>query len=194
MPDGGNIRVTAINREIAAGSHASLSPGHYVRVSVADSGAVFHVWLPAAANAKVPQQEVNETRPKSQHSAGTILLMDDEDIVLESMKAILESDGYEVITAGNGREALDSHLRARVERKPIAAIILDLTIPGSMGGKEVVREMRKTDKTTPIIVSSGYSEGPVMSAPHAFGFTAALPKPIRIAELTELLNKHLTGE
>ena len=160
-------------------------------ISAPGKGSVFHVWLPALPGATIPENTHAAPDEKTAGGRGTILVMDDEEMVLESISAQLQSLGYRVEAVENCQAALDYHSRAVVEQRLPIAIILDLTIPGSMGGKEVVAEMRKIDKVTPIFVSSGYSEGPIMSDPVPFGFNAALPKPVRAADLIALLAKYL---
>ena len=74
----------------------------------------------------------------------------------------------------------------------LAGMIFDLTVPGGMGGKDAVKEIRKIDSRIPVFVASGYADDPVMKDPVAFGFTAGICKPFRITELSEMLNKHIT--
>lgn len=159
--------------------------------STPGKGSVFHVLLPAAPDAVVTGPADDRPETPTTANAGIILVMDDEELVRESITALLQSMGYNVIAVEDGKAAIEYHSRSLVEQRLPVAIILDLTIPGSMGGKEVVAEMRKIDKVTPIFVSSGYSEGPIMSDPGPFGFNAALPKPVRAADLVALLNKYL---
>jgi two-component system, cell cycle sensor histidine kinase and response regulator CckA len=95
--------------------------------------------------------------------------------------------GYEVILTENGTEALDFVRRAQVQGRAISALILDLTIPGSMGGEAVLKELRKIDNSTPVIAVSGYAAGPVMSDPVKYGFTASIAKPLRSTDLERVL-------
>jgi two-component system, cell cycle sensor histidine kinase and response regulator CckA len=100
---------------------------------------------------------------------------------------MLESFGYTVILKENGKDVLDF---IKLEKKNIAAMIFDLTIPGGMGGKEVIGEIRKICSELPVFVASGYAEDPVMAEPASFGFTASICKPFTKAQLAEMLNKH----
>jgi CheY-like chemotaxis protein len=73
---------------------------------------------------------------------------------------------------------------------PFLAAIMDLTIPGCLGGKEAVRQLRQTNKDLVVFVSSGYSEDPVMADPEEYGFTDKIRKPFRMAELEDLFIRH----
>lgn len=91
----------------------------------------------------------------------------------------------------SGLEALRLFAEARIVGKPFSAMILDLTIPGGMGGKEVANVIRQSDTSTPLFVSSGYAEDPVIADPRAFGFTDSLRKPFAMLELGNVLTKNL---
>ena len=70
-------------------------------------------------------------------------------------------------------------------------MILDLTIPGGMGGKEAIGMIRKCNSTIPVFVASGYNEDPVLAEPELYGFTASIRKPFLVSELAELFEKNL---
>jgi CheY-like chemotaxis protein len=99
--------------------------------------------------------------------------------------------GFEVLTSENGEAALKILTEVNDRGLKIDAVILDLTVPGGMGGKDIISDIRKTNPNIIIIASSGYSEDPVMSNPGSFGFTDSLAKPYRINQLLEILSKHL---
>ncbi len=147
-------------------------------------GSTFHVFIPASHTNKSFEIELESTVHKS---SGTILVMDDEEFILEIVSSMLESMGYTVATAKDGHSALTLFADAQRLGQPIAASILDLTIPGGIGGKEVAAAMRKTDQNAIIIVSSGYSEDPVIANPTRHGFTDRIIKPYRKNELMELM-------
>ncbi len=150
-------------------------------------GSIFHIFLPASEYALSIK---NSTRTVTHQGYGRILLVDDELIILNTVKAMLESMKYSVVCESEGNAALDLYKKESVH-SPFAAIIVDLTIPGGMGGKELVKEIRKSDAKTPVFVSSGYAEDPIMADPEKYGFTGSLSKPFRKSDLMELLNKHL---
>jgi len=151
-------------------------------------GSTFSLYLPitdeAPADERAPALERHT-------GSGTILVMDDEEFNREIAGEMLRSMGYDVREAADGQKAL--HLiREALERGAVFdAILLDLTIPGGMGGKDAVAEIRTLHAATPIFASSGYSDDPVMPAPADFGFTDKLPKPFTLQDMTSLLNRHM---
>jgi len=164
----------------------------YIQVhSRAGRGTTFTIYLPAAAempdSAQTPQQ--TETRP-----SGTVLLMDDEDMVLGVARRMLEHLGFTVLTARDGEEAISVFRQALEEGRKVDAAILDLTIPGGMGGKEAVHEIRRIGASTRIIAASGYSTDPIMAAYREYGFDGAVSKPFSLEELSRIINIALADE
>jgi PAS domain S-box-containing protein len=154
-------------------------------------GSIFHIYLPATkepeAKSAIPDQPELNVK-------GTIIVMDDEESIRDMMKRMLSSLGYNVITFSNGEEALVELERQIKIKDAITAMILDLTIPGGMGGKELVAEIRKLYGDIPVFVASGYAEDPVMQNPAEYGFTGSICKPFMRKELVELLAKHLNSK
>jgi CheY-like chemotaxis protein len=154
-------------------------------------GSVFHIWLPASPDTIVEAKPVDAT----QHTgAGTFIVMDDEEIVRIIADRTLDKLGYHVITVQDGQAAIDAFMAEREAGRHIAGMILDLTIPGGMGGKATVDAIRKVDQDVPVFVSTGYSDSPVVADPGAYGFTASIGKPFNKAELTEILDKYVKQE
>ncbi len=155
-------------------------------------GTTFHIFLP------ISDQQVTEPSPFSpsavswHNGQGHILIMDDEAAIREVLSTMLEAMGYTVSEVTDGREALKALREKDEKKKSIDAVILDMTVPGGMGGMETIAEIRRTHPTLPVFASSGYAENPTMSQPVQYGFTDSLSKPYTIADLTELLNQHLT--
>ena len=104
---------------------------------------------------------------------------------------MLKSFGYSVVAKENGRDAVNFFAETLLNNNPLAGMIFDLTVPGNMGGKKAVEEIRKLDSKIPVFVSSGYADDLVMMDPPAYGFTASICKPFRKAELAEMLEKHM---
>ena len=155
--------------------------------SVLDEGTTFHVFLPASVELSAPI-----SKPDVKHiGEGKIVIMDDEDVILETTKDMLEKLGYSVECKCDGRETLDFFIAEYNAKRPISALILDLTIPGGIGGKEVAWEIRKLDSEIPIFISSGYADDPIMKTPVEYSFTASICKPFTKSELEEMLNKYL---
>jgi len=151
-------------------------------------GATFFVYLPASSKSAFtgPGGPAKDFRGE-----GRILVMDDEEFIKEIAGDLLKDMGFTVVHASDGKEAVD--LFAQVMGTPSAFIlvILDLTIPGGMGGRETMSKLLKIDPRVRAIASSGYSEDPVMARPREFGFKAGLVKPYRREELIEALRKVL---
>jgi PAS domain S-box-containing protein len=149
-------------------------------------GTTFHVFLPAS---KMTISAPVESHKGQHQGNGKALVMDDEDFIRESTGAMLESMGYEVAMAQDGQEAISLLTRIIKEGNSLALAILDLTIPGGMGGLETIAEIRKIDEKVIAVVSSGYGDDPVVADPSKYGFSAAIVKPFRKNELVELLKR-----
>jgi len=153
-------------------------------------GTLITVWLPAS------KKETVETTRKLKMTGmlcGRVLVMDDEDYIREIVITMLERIGCSVETAKDGPEALAKFKIARDEGKPFKIAILDLTIPGGKGGKEIVKALLQMDPDAKIIASSGYSEDPVMSSPKKYGFAGKILKPYRFGELNEIIQSVLSS-
>lgn len=150
-------------------------------------GTTFTVYLPAAPDASVsdpaPAQTVHA-------GTGTILLMDDDSLVLEVMATMLTRLGYSVLTARSGEEALEVHCRETSLGRRFEAAILDLTVPGAMGGKEAGEMLRLRDQALTLYVCSGYAQDPVVADPDRYGFAGSLRKPFTCDELIAMLTQH----
>jgi two-component system, cell cycle sensor histidine kinase and response regulator CckA len=154
-------------------------------------GSVFHVYLPASVEADTE----GTTTPIARHTgSGRILVMDDEEAVRDLIAEMLRSFGYSVICKDNGEETIGFFKREWGTADPIRGMILDLTIPGGMGGRDVAAEIRKLDKDVRLFVASGYADDPVMAKPREHGFTGSISKPFNVAELMELLERHMGGQ
>jgi PAS domain S-box-containing protein len=154
-------------------------------------GTTFKVYLPAS-DRQVIQPPKEDTELLS--GKGKILVMDDEAMVREVLGKMLLALGYEVKSAEDGAEAIEFFRQSQKAGDPFAAVILDLTVPGRMGGREAMARLLKIDPQVKAIVSSGYSDDPIMADFQKYGFTAVIAKPYKIAELGKVLNKALTEE
>ncbi|MDA8082332.1 MAG: PAS domain S-box protein [Nitrospiraceae bacterium] len=158
--------------------------------SVLGRGTIFTVRLPAQPEAAAPD---SGTATKLSCGSGRILVMDDEEIVRATLGAILPELGYSVSFAREGREAVSLYREALDSGQGFDAVIMDLTIPGGMGGKETVLELLAIDPRAKAIVSSGYSNDPVMAEFRAHGFSGVIKKPFQVQELSEVLHRVLCG-
>ncbi|HAJ79182.1 MAG TPA: hypothetical protein DCO75_05375 [Fibrobacteres bacterium] len=154
-------------------------------------GTTFFIYLPASET-----QFVNINKPddtvKNLRGSGRILIMDDEDFIQDVAGTMLEMLGYDVVTVANGEEALDQVKRSLDNENRFKIAILDLTIPGGMGGVDTVKAIRKIDPGIKAIASSGYSTDPVMSDPKFFGFSATITKPYLKDELGTVILSLIT--
>lgn len=116
-----------------------------------------------------------------------ILIMDDEELILDVVSSMLEYLGYEVELSRNGQEALDKYRAALGTDNPFGAVIMDLTIPGDRGGKEVIQDLLALDPKVRAIVSSGYSNDPIMSNCTEYGFRGVVKKPFKMEDLRDVL-------
>lgn len=156
--------------------------------SLPGRGTTFYIYLPATPTAVLKK----DTQQKIDYrGTGAVLIMDDEEFILDIAGEVLRGMGYETIGATNGEEAL---LQFDKSGAAVVAAILDLTIPGGMGGKETISRLRKTFPDLPVFASSGYSEDPVMASPEKFGFTDSIRKPYRKKDLEALFSKYLIGK
>ena len=124
---------------------------------------------------------------------GRILIMDDEAIVRDTAGRILQTAGYEVELAADGNDMLALYRKACESGNPFAAVILDLTVPGGMGGKDALKMLLSIDPAVKAIVSSGYSQDPIMAHYRDYGFMGVLAKPYKIRDLSEIVNKVITA-
>lgn len=162
--------------------------GYIVCESKPGHGTTFTIYLPASYS-----EIDNESNPleETHHGDGLMLLVDDEEYILEIFSNMASSLGYTPVAVSDGSSALDYCLKNPDELRHIKTAILDLTIPGGMGGKEAVVHLKKLLGDIPIFATSGYYDDPVISQPQKFGFSASLRKPFKIQELAHLLNKFL---
>jgi CheY-like chemotaxis protein len=156
--------------------------------SIPGSGSTFHVLLPVCTQPVIPVI-IEQTMKHS--GKGLFIIMDDEEVIRDTLEIALVSFGYTVVCKENGRDVLDYFKSIITSDIKIAGMFFDLTIPGNMGGKEAIVEIRKLDTSVPVFVASGYADDPVMSNPETYGFTGSISKPFRIADITKLLNKYM---
>jgi len=236
MPHGGTVTIAAENVRVRPTDALPLSPGGYVRVTVADEGvgidkeinnriydpyftakpkgsgiglsvcysvvikhdgyitaesrpgqgSCFYVYLPAAGTATSADWQEATQRPKDR-----ILVMDDEEVVWRVAGKMLGKLGYEVEVASHGGEALELYQRASDLGRAFDAVILDLAVPGGMGGLEALARLKALNPDVKAAISSGYSDDQAMSQFSRHGFAGVVAKPYRLEELDSLLHSML---
>ncbi|HEY3355426.1 MAG TPA: PAS domain-containing protein [Polyangia bacterium] len=154
--------------------------GRIVVESREGEGATFTIDLPAAAGA-VAAAPAPELPPRGR--GGRVLIMDDDEDVLEVTGEILAHLGFEALFARDGREAIAAYQRALQAGVRLDLVIMDLTVPGGMGGVPAVREILAIDPDAKVIVSSGYCDDPCLANHRAHGFVAAAVKPYTVDEM-----------
>jgi two-component system cell cycle sensor histidine kinase/response regulator CckA len=125
---------------------------------------------------------------------GSILVMDDEADVRETTGNVLSMLGYEVGYATDGKEAIEMYRKAKESGKSYDLVIMDLTVPGGMGGKEAIKKLHEIDPSVKAIVSSGYSNDPIIADFKTYGFTGVMTKPYRFKDLSEVVYKAIGGQ
>jgi signal transduction histidine kinase len=238
MPGGGTVQVRAENAALAAGMLFSLPEGHYVKITVQDTGCgipkevlsnifdpyfttkaegsglglttaytivIKHegyiiidsevgvgttvvIYLPASQQVTVSTQP---HAPVSLSGSGRILVVDDEAMIRNVLRQLLESMGYTVECVQDGTEAVVAYQCAQAAGQPFAAVILDYTIPGGMGGLETLAHLRSIDPQVTALISSGYANNPVIADWAYYGFRGVVAKPYTMAQLQEVLHNVL---
>jgi PAS domain S-box-containing protein len=152
------------------------------------AGTAFYIYLPACRGEAESENNIEKNRlPEA--GRGKVLFMDDEELVRETAGDMLGYMGYDVAFARDGNEAIQIFEKARGSDSPFDVVIMDLTIPGGMGGKEAVLRLLEIDPGVRAIVSSGYSSDPIMANYRQYGFVGVVAKPYKIKDLGEALKK-----
>jgi PAS domain S-box-containing protein len=155
--------------------------------SEVNNGTTFIIYLPASCKTSQDLSSPKQIFFEAEHKA-TIMVMDDDSMVRDMSKQMLELFGHEVLLVENGNEAIELYAEYINNNSSIDITIMDLTIPGEMGGKDAVQEILKLNPDAKVIVASGYSNDPVIAHYQEYGFKGSIAKPFQLAELNELVN------
>ncbi|MDH4193860.1 MAG: PAS domain-containing protein [Nitrospirota bacterium] len=153
-------------------------------------GSAFSLFLPAIPNLKIPSGSPEQCVKVGQ---GKILIMDDEVQIRKVLGEMVKACGYSYQTAEDGEEALRIFCKAQEIGEPFSAVILDLTVPGGVGGKDVISKLLTIDPHVRAIVVSGYSNDPVLANYQEYGFKGRVAKPFNLVDLSVVLNSVLEG-
>ena len=148
--------------------------------SLPEAGTTFTLYFPALPGRR---PEAAQDALSVEPGAGRVLVMDDMEMVREVAVEMLRVLGYQVDCAADGAEAVSLFVAAREAGQPYDVVILDLTVPGGMGGREAVRALLECDPAAKVVVSSGYSGDRVLANYSDYGFAGVVAKPYRVEEL-----------
>jgi signal transduction histidine kinase/ActR/RegA family two-component response regulator len=155
------------------------------------NGSTFTIDLPASWECPEPDAPI-VAHPQT--GTERLLVMDDEEAIRTLLATVLRNLGYEVQTARDGAEAIALYENAKTSGSSIDAVLLDLTVRGGMGGIEAAARLKELDPSLKLVVSSGYSDAPVMSDFRKFGFDDAIPKPWTPSEVGKVFRRVLAAD
>lgn len=161
--------------------------GYITAESQIGAGTTIYIYLPAHEQDAVSSNVILTAADGA--ISGRILVMDDEEIIRNLAADLISSFGYKVTVTVDGNEAIELYKEAMETNEPFDTVVLDLTIPGGMGGIETIKKLKEIDPEVKAIVSSGYSNNPAMANFSEHGFKGAINKPYRVAEMSEVLHK-----
>ena len=164
--------------------------GYITVESELGKGTNFFIFLPASEE-KIIQKTAKDEKPLP--GQGKILFMDDEKFVRKMAKDMLGLLGYKVVLAKDGSEMINLYTNAKESDNPFKAVIMDLSVPGGLGGKEAIKKLIHLDPKIKAVVSSGYATDPIMANFQDYGFSGVIVKPYKIQDLSEVLHKVLVG-
>jgi len=174
-----------------ASSYSAIKKHDGLITVVSDGGKIgFYIYLPASKN-KVPDKKEPEI---ALYGRGKVLVMDDDELVRTVLGRMLLQCGYDSDMAENGEEAIRLYKEALNSGRPYSAVIIDLIVKGGLGGKETIEELLKIDPSVKAVVSSGYSDDPILSDYKKYGFQGALAKPFEASDLALVLSRVITGK
>jgi two-component system cell cycle sensor histidine kinase/response regulator CckA len=161
--------------------------GHILVESSPGVGSTFIIYIPSSREAAIQKQETLPRNIESIHAK--ILVMDDEELVRTVSEEMLSQLGHDVVVVDRGERAIKVYQESMTSDKPFDLVIMDLTIPGGMGGKEAVLEILSIDSDARVVVSSGYSNDPILANYKDHGFCSVITKPYQLKELAKTISQ-----
>jgi PAS domain S-box-containing protein len=162
--------------------------GHIFVESTPGKGSIFTFFLPVSDK---PENKKDTDDSIMKRGTGKVLIMDDDVIVRTVVETLLKKAGYSPVGVSNGTQTLEIYTEALSQNEPFLVTIMDLTIPGGMGGKETVRKLREIDPRARVIAFSGYSNDPIFTDFKQYGFDGVLAKPFSIQEFMRAIGSVL---
>jgi CheY-like chemotaxis protein len=160
------------------------SHGGYINVySEIDQGTTFSIYLPASR--KKIQKQIEETVATVAMGTGTILLIDDEEMIIKVGKELLQELGYNVLSALSGQEAIELY---KTKADKIDLVIMDLIMPGMSGG-ETFDRLKKINPDIKVLLSSGYSINGQASKILERGCDGFIQKPFNLIQLSDKIQQ-----
>ncbi|MSP90676.1 MAG: PAS domain S-box protein [Myxococcales bacterium] len=159
--------------------------GGWISVASRPGHTVFTVWLPASAERAPPPPPADT----AETGHGSVLVMDDDALMRETACAVVGVLGYASEAVADGTAVVERYREALAAGERFDAVLLDLTVPGGMGGREAMVALLALDPRVCAIVSSGYSDDPVMTNWAAHGFAGVVAKPYTVGEMAAMLRK-----
>jgi PAS domain S-box-containing protein len=156
-------------------------------------GTEFSFYIPAEQKIKLEEKSApkNENLDEMIKEKLKILLLEDDVSIQKVLKSMCENLNFEIIVTVDGSETIYEYSKSLNTESPFDFVILDLTIPGGMGGEETIEILTEIDPKIKAIITSGYATGEIMSNYKKFGFTGALTKPFTILDLNDVIYKVL---
>jgi two-component system, cell cycle sensor histidine kinase and response regulator CckA len=154
--------------------------------SVIGKGTTITIYLPA-----IDAAPVITTNPEFQSLKKPIkiLVLEDDESIVSLMTAIFEHAEYESVFTNNGHETIDKYIKSLREKNPFDILILDLTVPGGLGGRDTMTELNKINPRIKVIVSSGYSNDDVLANYKDYGFSNIIVKPYCVDDLLRVITE-----
>ena len=165
--------------------------GHISADSELGKGTTFTLYLPASESQRLPETKQPAAERSTIEQPARLLVMDDEEIVRDVVTEMLKESGFSVETAPDGKQAIEMYKQSLDAGEPFDVVIMDLTIPGGIGGKEAIKDILEIDPEARAIVSSGYADDPVMANYAECGFKGIAAKPYTMSKLLEVLSQVL---
>jgi len=186
-PDGSGLGLSTSHSIVTRHSGA-------IRVfSEVGEGTEFEIYLPVKHSVKQNSHISTVPDKKKAVPQAHVLIMDDDPTIRKVLSGMLKVLGHEVTESADGAEALELYRKKKSSGKPFDLVIMDLTIPGGMGGEVAIRQLREIDPDVKAIVSSGYATNSVLSNHSEYGFSGKLVKPFRISTLKTEIKSVLSG-